>query len=388
MNRACLLVIAPLLGAAAIAGDITPPPGAPSSSMKTLQQVEPRRPINASTAPGDADSVFKIAQPGSYYLEADILVSTNEHAIEVVASDVTIDLAGFTISSIGLGTQKAGVAATVLGLTNVEVRNGVIRGFGGNGAAIDFNENSGDANVTGGSARHLRISDCSVGVNAGASFTVADCVLNAVGTGVAGWGRLVVERTQIRGADFYGVASANAHTTVRDSVIEDTGNAGILMTDGLVERVVIEDTDEAGISCFGATIRDCDIRDTGYDAIEAGSASLVENNRVSGFLGSGISAGLGSRVVGNDVFGAVVSPAGVQRGIFAYQGSAHIEDNTIFGVDTGIQANTGRCVIIRNSMTNTSVSISTTGNHTVGPISFAAGTISTTSPWANFLMNY
>src|SRR5262245_46218450 len=40
------------------------PPGAPAPTMKTLDQLEPRIPINATNTPGDATSVYKITVPG------------------------------------------------------------------------------------------------------------------------------------------------------------------------------------------------------------------------------------------------------------------------------------------------------------------------------------
>jgi hypothetical protein len=59
-----------LLGVAshAVAGPLDPPGGPVAPTMKSLDQVEPRIPINAETCPGDDDSVFRIVTPGSYYL--------------------------------------------------------------------------------------------------------------------------------------------------------------------------------------------------------------------------------------------------------------------------------------------------------------------------------
>ena len=44
------------------------PPGAAAPTTKTLDQVEPRIAINSTNTPGDADSLYKITQPGSSYL--------------------------------------------------------------------------------------------------------------------------------------------------------------------------------------------------------------------------------------------------------------------------------------------------------------------------------
>src|SRR6185295_16428367 len=79
----------PQLSTALAQGPLTPP-GAPAPTMKTLDQVEARTLI--SSAP------FTISQPGSYYLTANLTVSSG-NAITIAASGVTLDLNGFTISS-------------------------------------------------------------------------------------------------------------------------------------------------------------------------------------------------------------------------------------------------------------------------------------------------
>lgn len=65
-------VFAALCAAPVLAGPIVPPAGPVSSSYKTLTQIEPRTIINAANTPGDADSTFRIAQSGSYYLTGNV----------------------------------------------------------------------------------------------------------------------------------------------------------------------------------------------------------------------------------------------------------------------------------------------------------------------------
>src|SRR5947208_16830687 len=52
-------------------GSLTPP-GPPTPTFKTLQQVEPRTPIDATHTPGEGDNQFVINSPGSYYLTGNI----------------------------------------------------------------------------------------------------------------------------------------------------------------------------------------------------------------------------------------------------------------------------------------------------------------------------
>ena len=82
------------------AGDLNPPSGAVAPTMKTLVEIEPRTAVNATNTPGDADSLFKITLPGSYYLTGPIDVPIGKHGIVVMADRATIDLNGFSIQGI------------------------------------------------------------------------------------------------------------------------------------------------------------------------------------------------------------------------------------------------------------------------------------------------
>src|SRR5437868_7397499 len=81
----------------ALAGPLNPPAGPVTSSYKTLTEVEPRTAINAANTPGDSFSVFKITQPGSYYLTSGFAGVTGKTGILIASGGVTLDLNGFTI---------------------------------------------------------------------------------------------------------------------------------------------------------------------------------------------------------------------------------------------------------------------------------------------------
>jgi hypothetical protein len=103
--------------------------------------------INQSTVMAAGGFPYKITQPGSYKLSGNLVVSTTfTDGIDILTSNVSIDLNGFTISgpvkctgfgfSISCGNDGGtGIASFDLPSSNVAVRNGSVVGFG---AGIDL----------------------------------------------------------------------------------------------------------------------------------------------------------------------------------------------------------------------------------------------------------
>ncbi len=124
------------------AGPLDPPAGPVTPSYKTLTDVEPRTLVNAANTPGDADSVFRITQPGSYYLASNVNCVTAKHGIQIEASNVTLDLNGFAIQGVvgsldGINTQGS--------RSSIRIRNGSIRSCGGTGLQLN---NSTQTNIS------------------------------------------------------------------------------------------------------------------------------------------------------------------------------------------------------------------------------------------------
>lgn len=119
-----------LISWAAAQGPLTPP-GAPAPGMKTLDQVDPRTPVNAVNTPGDATATYVISQPGSYYLTGNILGVPGEHGIRIDASYVTLDLNGFVLD--GVIGSLSGIAMLDPALRGCTIRNGTLRFWGEHG---------------------------------------------------------------------------------------------------------------------------------------------------------------------------------------------------------------------------------------------------------------
>jgi hypothetical protein len=105
-------------------GTLTPP-GAPAPTMKTLDQIEARTPVDATHTPGDGFSLFVIRTPGAYYLASNIVGVANQRGIEIRANNVTLDLNGFSL--LGVSNAASGILV-VNTCTNVTIHNGMISG--------------------------------------------------------------------------------------------------------------------------------------------------------------------------------------------------------------------------------------------------------------------
>ncbi len=263
-----------LLALRAGAGPLDPPAGPISPTHKTLTEVEPRIAINAVNTPGDSDattpSLFKITQPGSYYLTGNIVgVAGNRTAIEIAAADVTLDLNGFAL----IGTASSGVAAGIRStgfLSTVTVRNGSVVDWPSSG--IDLSTFHG----------------CCV------SDVVAS--LNGVGVQVGSGSR--VERCTADTNGGTGI-DANSGGMIIDCEARDNAGTGIDGGTGTTISRCTAYTNNIGITISsGGTVLDSTAYANGSNGMNAGSGSTIA--RCTAYLntGNGIFAAVGTSVTG------------------------------------------------------------------------------------------
>ena len=120
------------------AGDLDPPPGPIGPTMKTLDQVEARTPVQALA--GDGSALHVISEPGSYYLTGAITGEAGKDGIRIGASDVNLDLNGFALRGVagsGNGIRVVSTDGEDIQIKGVGVRNGVVRSWGANGVLIE-----------------------------------------------------------------------------------------------------------------------------------------------------------------------------------------------------------------------------------------------------------
>jgi Right handed beta helix region len=331
-----LISLLACLGAALVtAGPLDPPVGPVAPTLKTLAEIEPRIAINQANTPGDADSLFKITQPGSYYLTGNILGAPARNGIEIAIplnqGAVSIDLGGFELA----GTTPVGQPVSLNGVftqfsSEVTVRNGTIRGWGGSG--VQF----------GGAAKNCSMDHVRSVGNGGNGFTLPP------------------------------------QSTVRDCDALRNASLGITLNGGLVARCTVVENTGHGISgAVGTHVIDCTARANGEAGISVAQGGFV-GNCMSSHNGTDGILSAGGRVVGNSC--TFNSGAGIHVG----GDPADVQDNTVISNARGIKVDAPGSMIARNTARGNTANFDIVGSQNLGPIIPGIGLITTTSPWANF----
>ncbi len=384
-----VLYTASILGAATIvmAGDLIPPAGPVAPTMKALSEVEPRIAINAANTPGDANSTFKITQPGSYYLTGNITGAAGRHGIEIGNNDVTIDLMGHTLR--GVGGSLDGVSRDTGFRNSVRIVNGVIRDWGGDGVDLTL-----------GSGFHLEDLRLVANGGNGASLDQASVIVSCVATDNGLRGLNAGTHCEIRGCAAYqngtdGIGFTNT-AAITDCVASSNMATGIFGGgSGVVSRCVVSLNTTIGIRLFDGMISDCNAGGNFGDGIVLLSGGMIsdcvsENNGTNGIV-----AGQRTRIVGNSCQSNGLSNA--SAGIQVTGSDNVIDSNTCASNGKGIDVDGTGNVIIRNTCTAGVSSYDIVANNRYGPIvnvpslgtaavngDIAPSTMTTTDPLANF----
>ncbi|MBM3992059.1 MAG: right-handed parallel beta-helix repeat-containing protein [Planctomycetes bacterium] len=412
MKRTTLLSAATPLAVAAAAilavGDLNPPAGAVAATGKRLTEIEPRIPISATTTPGDADSLFKITQPGSYYLTGNVGGVINKFGIEITASGVTVDLNGFDL--LGVAGSLSGVRTTVAGLSGIAVINGSIRSWGGDGIELTANNclvrdirasGNGAYGVYLGSS-HNKVIDCTLSLNVGEgvytfqSSTISNCsAYQNGGSGVATGGANTISNCTAFG-NVIGITVLEASTVSNCTAYNNTGVGISAQTGSVISNCTASQNTGDGFStgsnvnvsnCWAESNDGDGIRvDDGCSVIDCGTGrNMLDGIR---FRGSCVIRGNVCRFNGDLGDGANIHATGSDN---------RIEGNNCSLADRGIDVDFAGNIIIQNTCSGNTTNWDIVANNVFGPIldrrapasaavlgNSAASSTGTTDPSANF----
>lgn len=384
------VLAASMLCAAAVAGPLNPPAGAISSTAKPLSEIEPRTAINAANTPGDAGTVFKITQPGSYYLTGNIAGVAGKNGILIASSNVSLDLCGFAV--VGGPGSLIGIVSSAESGSGIQVRNGSVSNWGGSGIdlgllATAFGSvveritaaNNGQYGIVGGAS--ARVVNCTVvgsgnrGIFVFSNSTVSGCTaISSTGDGISVQTGTVVTDCTAWSSTGRGISSSGS-ATIRGCSAVSSGAEGLFGGSGSV----IADSTSYGNTGFGistsasSTVTGCTSQDNDGGGISVGTGSTVSGCSVYLNTGHGINAGNGCTVSGcnarqNSLNGiqvasssmildnncALNATAGNAAGVLIAGSDNRIEGNNCIGQTRGIESTGIGNFIVRNSCSNNS----------------------------------
>lgn len=389
-NRYAPIAAATLIAAAGllVAGPLDPPVGPVTSTYKTLNEVEPRIPINATNTPGDANSSFKITQPGSYYLTGNITGVAARHGIEIGASNVSIDLRGFAV--VGIAGSLDGISHDALTVDNIRIENGNISGWGGDGIQLSDGLNHTvrgiNTRLNGGNGiiidENAIIESCTASAN-----TLSGLFANGANGAIRGCS---ADANLVAGIRLFGSGSITGCTSYANATGFLTGLSAV------VADCSARDNTGDGISVSSScVVRDCTAYSNGDDGIICSSTSTTITNCTASFnTGDGIEVPGNCSLVGNtcDANGQGV---GVFAGIKVTGTDCRIDGNTLMRNDIGMDVQLAGSFIIRNAAAGNTTNYQIIASNKVGTIVSAPNSaavngstggagVGSTDPWANF----
>lgn len=328
------------------------PSAPPNSTMKTLDEVEPRTPIHS------ADLPLTISQSGSYYLAENIIFATvDTNGITITASNVTIDLCGFTIQGPGAGTGNA-ITADSSARENVSVLNGTITGW-----YRGINLSGKRAQI-----QNVKLSSClNAGIYVGDNAQIAGCSIYSCGQYGIRTGENSSVKDCISANNNYSVMSIEIANgietgdtcTISNCQVSDNGNYGIYAGNRcVIENCIANSNGSAGISALAnAVISKCASNDNEYyngmfwsgDGIKVYNGATVTNCTASGNKSNGIYASSDGVIKGCAVYDNKINGINATRCRISNCTASENDNN-------GIYASLG-CSIYGNDLTANNVGI-------------------------------
>ena len=325
-------------------GSLTPP-GAPAPTMKTADQIEPRTIVNAVNTPGDANNLFVITNPGSYYLTTNIVGVSGKNGIGILGNNITLDLNGFALQGTAGSLDAINFPFNTTN-SNIEIHNGIINGWlGGSGFFARQSLNL--------LLEHLNVSSNSSGINNGSvSSTVRNCIVSQNSSS--------------------GIWCDGGSTHITGCTVENNGG-GILLNGSVADCLLRNNG--VGIVCQGGSVTGCTVFGShSYGIYASGPGCLI----------------VGNTCIGNNTDN-VNNSGGIVIADFA--GQCRIENNQLTGngasgiriIDIAFGSGANKNFVIKNTAVGNGVNYIVPGGNVFGPIANdSTGAITNSSPWANF----
>lgn len=373
-----------------LAGPLTPPVGPVAPTQKPLAEIEPRTAINSVNTPGDAQAIYRITQPGSYYLTGNISGQSGKSAIIIDSGNVTVDLMGFALQGSPGSLHGIGVGPGTY--DSLTVRNGVISQFGGYGVQIGpiglergaLVENlhvsgNGAGGIMSGASSVIRL--CTAIDNGGAGIAAANNSIiescsayqNAIdGISIGAGGTVAECSAQFNGAS--GISAASIATITGCTVLANTG-VGIGTVFGATITGCMAGNNQSGgiATTTGATITGCTARQNTGAGIQTGASATITGCSAFFNTGDGLRISDNSTVLGCTSEGNTVSAAGIK----VIGTNNRVEGNNCVGNDVGIDADNAGNFISRNTCSNNSTNWDiAAGNACLVVLATGAGPIS------------
>ncbi len=365
----CLIVLSGLLILPLVvhSGNLEPS-AAPWPTMKTLDEVEPRKALEPEVIPIGANYQILIDEPGSYYLTQNVAINFR-HAIKITASSVTLDLMGFRLYSSWAPPTMENQAFDGIYIgqdcKDVEIRNGTIvsdqeggnKGFRYGVYAPGSPDVSRTIRVL-----DLRVSGCRYGgiyLNCG-NVMVKSCVVIDNGTSYtdsvygicAGSGSTVTGNTAYKNGysatgDVYGIRAGYGSTVARNTAYKNgysaTGNVVNGIDAGYGSTVTGNTAYQNGYSADGDAVYGiC----AWYGCVVTGNTAYLNGHSADGMV-QGIYADRGCTVTGNTAYHNGTYAGGTAYGIHLV-GNNLVDQNTAYGNGDTNMNDPGTCTFGTN----------------------------------------
>jgi parallel beta-helix repeat protein len=313
-------------------GSLTPP-GAPAPTMKSLDQVEPRTPVDATHTPGDANSLFIINRAGSYYLTTNLMVVSSQYAISIQTNNVTLDLNGFTIDGISNTSPNSMGIYVPFAQTDIAIRNGIVSDWPIDGIYAFHASNC--------QFEHLRLyNDSQQGLYAGTNCVINDCVAQRDGTGIIGENNCNVTHCNFLGNFGQGLELGD-NCIITSCMAQGNFASGFYVGNGCVisDCSSVTNTHVAGmVGGDNCTLSGCTVLSNIGFGLTLGSECVVNGCTVNFNTGVGISSAGAS----SGFYGLIVKNCSVCQ-------------NSLDGIDSGTGSLVQDCVILGNATNGVSV---------------------------------